>query len=49
MILWEQSFFCLYMLLTATSIFGLGRKRWSFHQQCNLPWLHAMWRVNIRV
>ena len=31
-----QSFTVRMPLLTATSAFGLGRTRWSFHQQCYL-------------
>jgi len=50
-ILLVQSFTALTALLTATSAFGLWRRRWSSHQQCYLHCLyfsltHLMQRKN---
>ena len=37
-----QSFTARMPLLTATSAFGLGRKRWSSPQQCYLHYLRTL-------
>ena len=41
-ILWVQSFTAHMPLLTATSTFGLGRRRWSSPQQCYLHCLRTI-------
>ena len=41
-ILLVQRFTACMPLLTATSAFGLGRRRWSSHQQCYLHCLHTL-------
>ena len=41
-ILLVQSFTAHMPLLTATSAFGLGRRRWSSPRQCYLHCLHIM-------